>query len=93
MGDTGVSKSRRLASDMGWPGRGKRVSGGKPLSVAESEEILTTKDLARYLRCHVSTLYRMVNRGEIPHFRLGTDIRFRRSAIERWLDEQGRERK
>ncbi len=72
---------------------GKRVSGGKPLSVAESEEILTTKDLARYLRCHVSTLYRMVNRGEIPHFRLGTDIRFRRSAIERWLDEQGRERK
>jgi excisionase family DNA binding protein len=56
----------------------------------DPEEVLTAKDLARYLRCHVSTLYRMVNRGEIPHFRLGSDIRFRRSVIHKWLDKQDR---
>jgi excisionase family DNA binding protein len=67
----------------------KRMSEATIFSVARAEEILTARDLARYLRCHVSTLYRLVNRGEIPHFRLGSDIRFRRSAIEKWLDEQG----
>ena len=61
----------------------------KTSPIVGAEEVLTAKDLATYLRCHVSTLYRLVNRGEIPHFRLGSDIRFRRSAIEKWLDEQG----
>ena len=70
----------------------ERKRGSEPtiFPAARAEEILTTRDLANYLRCHVSTLYRLVNRGEIPHFRLGSDIRFKRSAIEKWLDEQGR---
>jgi excisionase family DNA binding protein len=58
------------------------------LSVKDGDEVWTVKDLAEYLRCHTSTLYRLVNRGEIPHFRLGSDIRFRRPLIERWLDKQ-----
>ncbi len=60
------------------------------LSVAGGEEVWTVKDLATYLRCHTSTLYRLVNRGEIPHFRLGTDIRFRRRLIKKWLDNQSK---
>ena len=67
----------------------KTLSQPKMSPIVSSEEVLTAKDLASYLRCHVSTLYRLVNRGEIPHFRLGSDIRFKRSAIEKWLDEQG----
>lgn len=67
----------------------KRMSEATIFPSAGAEEILTAKDLAKYLRCHVSTLYRLVNRGEIPHFKLGSDIRFRRSVIEKWLDEQG----
>lgn len=63
----------------------KTLAHPKMSPVTGTEEVLTAKDLARYLRCHVSTLYRLVNRGEIPHFRLGSDIRFRRSAIDKWL--------
>ena len=63
----------------------KTLAHPKMSSVMGTEEVLTAKELARYLRCHVSTLYRLVNRGEIPHFRLGSDIRFRRSAIDKWL--------
>jgi excisionase family DNA binding protein len=59
-----------------------------PAVCAGKEEVLTVKEMARYLRCHVSTLYRLVDRGDIPHFRLGSDIRFRRSLIEKWLDKQ-----
>jgi excisionase family DNA binding protein len=62
----------------------------KRLSVADGEEVWTVRDLARYLRCHTSTLYRLVQRCEIPHFRLGTDIRFRRSLIKQWLDKQSK---
>ena len=30
------------------------------------DQILTLKELAKYLRCHTSTLYRLVKTGEIP---------------------------
>jgi excisionase family DNA binding protein len=53
-------------------------------------EILTVKELAAYLRCHQSTIYRLVRRGEIPHFMLGSDFRFERSAIERWIATRSR---
>jgi excisionase family DNA binding protein len=68
----------------------RRKSGAeeKMLSVAEGQEVWTVRDLAKYLRCHTSTLYRLVNRGEIPHFRIGSDIRFRRFLIEKWLEKQ-----
>ena len=61
---------------------------GKVLSVAEGEEVWTIRDLANYLRCHTSTVYRLVKKGDIPHFRIGSDIRFRRVAIKNWLDKQ-----
>ena len=66
------------------------VSEVKTGYVEGGEEVWTVKDLARYLRCHVSTIYRLVSRGEIPHFKIGSDIRFRRSSIEKWLDKQSR---
>jgi len=47
-------------------------------------EILTVKDLASYMRCHQSTIYRLAKHGEIPGFRLGGAWRFRISDIDRW---------
>jgi excisionase family DNA binding protein len=48
-------------------------------------EILTVKGLARYLHCHPSTVYRLVNRGDIPGFRLGGGWRFKLDEIDRAL--------
>jgi len=47
-------------------------------------EILTVKDLASYMHCHQSTIYRLAKHGEIPGFRLGGAWRFRISDIDRW---------
>ena len=47
-------------------------------------EILTVKDLASYMRCHQSTIYRLAKHGEIPAFRLGGAWRFKISDIDRW---------
>ncbi len=49
-----------------------------------TKEIVTVKDLAKYLHCHQSTIYRLVKRGEIPGFRLGGGWRFKIDEIDRW---------
>ncbi len=47
-------------------------------------EIMTIKEVAAYLRVHQSTLYRLIKRGKLPTFRVGSDYRFNLSAIDAW---------
>jgi excisionase family DNA binding protein len=49
------------------------------------ERLITAREVASYLRCSISTVRRMVLRGQVPHYRLGRMIRFRRSEIDAWL--------
>jgi excisionase family DNA binding protein len=58
--------------------------------MALDHEILTVKEVGEILRVHPSTLYRLVREGRIPAFRVGTDWRFRKEGIERWMIEQTR---
>ena len=51
----------------------------------EQGDIMTVREVAAYLRVHTSTIYRLCKRKEIPAFRVGGDWRFRRSAIDSWL--------
>jgi excisionase family DNA binding protein len=57
-----------------------------------TREIVTVKDLAKYLHCHQSTIYRLVKRGEIPGFRLGGGWRFKIDEIDRWCRRSAGER-
>ena len=54
----------------------------------KEDEILTLKELAEYLHCATSTLYRLLKTGEIPYFRLGSDFRFRTSSIAEWIQKR-----
>ena len=51
-------------------------------------KILTIGEVAKYLRVHRSTIYRLVHRGEIPAFKVGSDWRFYSESIEKWLEDQ-----
>jgi excisionase family DNA binding protein len=51
---------------------------------------MTIRQAAEYLRCHTATLYRFVKSGKIPAFKLGSDWRFVRSELERWIIRQSR---
>jgi excisionase family DNA binding protein len=53
-----------------------------------SPTMLTVKDLAVYLNVHPSTIYRMLNKTDLPRFKIGSDWRFHREAIDRWITEQ-----
>ena len=49
------------------------------------ERLMTVQETAEYLQCSVSTVRRYIMRGEIPHYRLGKMVRFKRREIDGWL--------
>ena len=51
-------------------------------------EVLTIEELALYLKIPKSTLYKLVREGAIPSQKIGRHWRFRRVAIDRWLEER-----
>ncbi len=55
----------------------------------EIREILTVRDVANYLHCHQTTIYRLLRTGQIPAFRVGSYWRFKLDAIDRWIEQEG----
>jgi excisionase family DNA binding protein len=53
-----------------------------------SAAILTVDELAKYLRVHKSTIYRLLKRRELPAFKIGSDWRFNAKQIDKWRLEQ-----
>jgi excisionase family DNA binding protein len=51
-------------------------------------QVMTVDEVAELLRIHRSTLYRLVKTGKFPHFRMGSDFRFQREAIDVWRRAQ-----
>ncbi|GEM_PF-5366860 len=58
-----------------------------PGSDASLSAALKVGEVARVLRCHPSTVYRLLRRGELRGFKLGSDWRFLRSEVERFMRE------
>ena len=50
-------------------------------------DVLTIEELSAYLKIPRSTLYKLVWEGKIPSQKVGRHWRFRKEAIDRWLDE------
>ena len=48
-------------------------------------ELLTTKQVQTLLRVDRTTIYRMVDSGQLPAMRVGKQWRFARADVERWL--------
>ena len=48
-------------------------------------EILTLDEVALYLKAGKRTVYRLVQQGEIPGFKLGGTWRFRRAELDHWI--------
>ena len=50
-------------------------------------EIMTTKELAKYLKLHVITICKYAAEGKIPAIRIGRVWRFNKEAIDKWISE------
>lgn len=52
----------------------------------EPGAVLTIDELAEYLKISKSTLYKLAQEGRIPGQKVGKHWRFRKDAIDRWLE-------
>jgi excisionase family DNA binding protein len=53
-----------------------------------TDEIMTLKELADYLKIAEKTLYLYAREGRIPAIKIGSAWRFRRADIDGWLEKQ-----
>lgn len=58
-------------------------NGGSP-----GNDILTLEEVASYLRLTPQTIYKWAQEKRIPAAKLGKEWRFRKTIIDRWLDDQ-----
>ncbi len=64
----------------------KRLAG----AAQTNHNVMTVREAAEYLHCHTSTLYRLVERGKIPAFKLGGNWRLLLGELERWMSKRTR---
>jgi excisionase family DNA binding protein len=49
------------------------------------ETLLTTDQVARYLKVDKFTVYRLVTQRKMPAFKVGSQWRFKKKMIDAWL--------
>lgn len=54
----------------------------------KNREILTTREVAEYLNIHPFTVHKYAREGKIPAFKIGTDWRFHKKYIDKWIKEK-----
>ncbi|MBO07557.1 MAG: helix-turn-helix domain-containing protein [Acidobacteriota bacterium] len=59
--------------------------------IEQHPTIMTLEEVAKYLRVHKSTVYRMAREGSIPSSKVANQWRFRKARIDEWLMERENE--
>jgi len=55
------------------------------------DSVMTVREVAKYLRMKPVTIYKHVQEGRIPAFKVGATWRFKRKTIDYWIAEQEKE--
>jgi len=58
-----------------------------------SDEIMTLKEVADYLKLAEKTAYRLAAEGKLPGFKVGGSWRFKREDIAIWIEKSKASRK
>ncbi|MDY7024850.1 MAG: helix-turn-helix domain-containing protein [Pseudomonadota bacterium] len=53
-----------------------------------TDQILTLKEVAAYLKLAEKTAYKLAAEGKLPGFKVGGSWRFKTEDIERWIEEK-----
>lgn len=54
----------------------------------EKDRLLTIENLADYLQVNKKTIYRWIENGAIPCYKMHHQWRFKKENIENWLEEK-----
>lgn len=53
-----------------------------------SSPVMTSTEAADYLKMHVKTVCRLAKEGKIPAKKVGSEWRFLKSVLDRWLTKE-----
>ena len=51
------------------------------------DEIYTIPEVARYLKLSKSKVYSLVQTGEMPHLKIGRNVRIRETELRQWIEK------
>jgi excisionase family DNA binding protein len=60
----------------------------KASSVPDKDELLDVNGLSTYLGVRASWVYKQTKENSIPFVKMGKYLRFRRSAIDKWVNSR-----
>lgn len=52
------------------------------------DKVFTIPEVAAYLKISKSKIYYLVSQKQIPHLKLGRNVRIRESDLQKWLEVQ-----
>ncbi len=64
-------------------GESMKRNGAKP-----QEQIMTLREVAKYLGLHAMTVYKLTREGRMPAAKIGGQWRFKRDVLDEWLESQ-----
>jgi excisionase family DNA binding protein len=64
------------------------TSGPVPEGDPMSDDIMTVREVAEFLKVTERTIYRLAAESQIPSFKVGGSWRFRRADLVKWMSEQ-----
>ncbi len=60
--------------------------------IGMTDQILTLKEVAAYLKLAEKTAYKLAAEGKLPGFKVGGSWRFKQEDVENWIEEQKKKR-
>ena len=55
---------------------------------AMSDQIMTLKEVASYLKLAEKTTYKLAAEGKLPGFKVGGSWRFKHEDVENWINQK-----
>jgi excisionase family DNA binding protein len=55
--------------------------------MTKAKQVMTVKEIAEYMGVHPMTIYKYVQGGKIPAFKIGASWRILRDSIKKWIEE------
>jgi excisionase family DNA binding protein len=52
------------------------------------DKIFTVPEVAAFLKISRSKIYYLISRKEIPHLKIGRNVRIRQTDLQKWMDNQ-----
>jgi excisionase family DNA binding protein len=60
----------------------------KKNGAASKGQIMTLREVAKYLGLHAMTVYKLTREGRVPAAKIGGQWRFKRDVLDEWLESQ-----